>query len=63
MDCLRCESVHYCKDGFVKERQRYKCKHCSYHYTVVKKSDVKSPEIRQLAIDMYLEGLGFRSIG
>jgi len=30
---------------------------------VQKKSDVKSPETRQLAQEMYLEGLGFRAIG
>jgi transposase-like protein len=29
----------------------------------VKKSDVKSPETRQLARNLYLEGLGFRAIG
>lgn len=32
-------------------------------YTVERKSDVKSEEIRRLALEMYLEGLGFRAIG
>jgi transposase-like protein len=41
----------------------YKCKDCVYHYTVEQKSDVKSGEIRRLAIEMYLEGMGFRSTG
>jgi len=27
------------------------------------KSDVKSKQVRRLALEMYLEGLGFRSIG
>ena len=44
-------------------RQRHKCKDCNYRYTVEKKSDVKSEEVRRLALEMYLEGLGFRSIG
>ncbi|KAA6334359.1 hypothetical protein EZS27_017306, partial [termite gut metagenome] len=34
MDCPRCGSINYNKDGFVKGRQRYACKACRYHYTV-----------------------------
>ena len=63
MNCPRCGSVNHCKDGIVKSRQRYKCKDCYYHYTVERKSDVKSSDIKRLALEMYLEGLGFRSIG
>ncbi|KAA6348561.1 hypothetical protein EZS27_003971 [termite gut metagenome] len=44
MDCSLCGSIHYHKADFVKGRQRYQCKECRYHYTVVKKSDVKSAE-------------------
>lgn len=63
MDCPRCQSTDYCKDGLIKGRQRYLCKKCKYRYTVEKKSDVKSAETKRLALEMYLEGLGFRSIG
>jgi transposase-like protein len=63
MDCPKCKSSHYVKDGLVRGKQRHKCKDCHYHYTVERKSDVKTPEIRRLALEMYLEGLGFRSIG
>jgi len=63
MDCPKCRSSHHVKDGIVRGKQRYKCKNCHYHYTVERKSDVKTPEIRRLALEMYLEGLGFRSIG
>jgi transposase-like protein len=63
MDCPRCGSVDYVKDGIVFGRQRYQCKQCQYHYTVSKRSSEKPPETRQLALDMYLEGLGFRAIG
>ncbi|KAA6321959.1 hypothetical protein EZS27_028449 [termite gut metagenome] len=63
MDCPRCGSIHYHKAGFVQSRQRYECKECWYHYTVAKKSDVKSAETRRKALEMYLEGLGFRAIG
>ena len=63
MNCSRCKSSNYRKDGFARGLQRYKCKSCNYRYTVLKKSDVKPLETRRLALEMYLEGLGFRSIG
>jgi transposase-like protein len=47
----------------IKGRQRYECKQCQYHYTVEKRSNERSPETRQLALDLYLEGMGFRAIG
>lgn len=63
MNCPKCKSELNCKDGIVKGRQRYLCKSCGMRYTVEKKSDVKSPEVKRLALEMYLEGLGFRAIG
>ena len=63
MNCPKCKSVHRVKDGIVGGRQRYKCKDCRYRYTVTRKSDVKTPETRRLAFELYLEGLGFRGIG
>ncbi|KAA6341828.1 hypothetical protein EZS27_010401, partial [termite gut metagenome] len=63
MDCPRCGSINYTKDGFVKGRQRYACKACRYHYTVAKKSDVKSVETGRMALELYLNGLGFRATG
>ena len=63
MDCPKCKGKEYSKDGKIKCRQRYKCKLCNFRYTVEKKSDVKPIETKRLALEMYLEGLGFRSIG
>jgi transposase-like protein len=63
MDCPQCKNREYSKAGFAKGRQRYKCKSCSYHYTVEVKSNVKSSDTKRLAFEMYLEGLGFRAIG
>jgi transposase-like protein len=63
MKCPKCSGEEYCKDGMAKGRQRFKCKKCSYRYTVEQKSDVKSSETKRLAFEMYLEGLGFRAIG
>ena len=63
MDCPKCKSSHHVKDGIVRGKQRYKCKECSYRYTVERKLDVKSQDTQRLALEMYLEGLGFRAIG
>lgn len=63
MECPKCKNTQKCKDGFVRGRQRYQCKSCKFRYTVEKKSDVKSLETRRLALEMYLEGVGFRAIG
>lgn len=63
MICPKCKSSERNKDGIVRSLQRYKCKKCNYRYTVEKKSDLKSDATKRLALEMYLEGLGFRSIG
>ena len=63
MNCPKCKSSSFVKNGSVAGRQRYKCKDCGYNYTVEQKSDIKSKETKRLALSMYLEGLGFRSIG
>lgn len=61
MNCPKCGSTGCSKDGIVKERQRYKCKSCGYRHTV--KYLGISPAIKRQALELYLEGLGFRSIG
>lgn len=44
----------------MKNRQRYLCKNCQYNYTVLERG--KPKEIKKMALLLYLEGLGFRSI-
>ena len=63
MECPKCKIGDYVKNGMLRGFQRYKCKKCLYQYTVDRKSDVKTKETRRLALEMYLEGLGFRAIG
>jgi len=63
MDCPKCKSNNHVKDGIIRGKQRFKCKKCHYRYTVERKSDVKTPETRRLALELYLEGVGFRGIG
>ena len=60
-NCPKCNNNNIRKDGIVKEKQRYLCKDCSYHFTV---AYVGKPEkLKRDALILYMEGLGFRSIG
>lgn len=61
MNCPKCGSLDCAKDGIVKERQRYRCKSCGYRHTVQYRGI--SPATKRQALQLYLEGLGFRSIG
>ena len=63
MYCLKCESSDYRKNGVIKGVQRYKCKNCSYNFTVQQPSNKYSKEVKKKALQLYLEGLGFRAIG
>jgi transposase len=60
MNCPKCKSGKYVKDGRVKGKQRYCCKECKYRYTVEQRE--KPYTLKRLALQLYLEGLGFRSI-
>src|ERR1017187_2835306 len=61
--CPKCKSIEIVKNGFLRGLQRYHCKECAYNYTVIQKSTSASSEQKRLALEMYLEGLGFNSIG
>jgi len=63
MNCPRCKSSNYKKNGKVDGRQRYKCNACGYNYSVEIKSTASSTSVKRQALQLYLEGLGFRSIG
>ena len=63
MNCPKCGSVEHCKDGIVKGRQRFLCKACRHRYTVVRRSGTADSTVKRHALELYLEGLGFRSIG
>ena len=61
MKCLKCSSDNICKNGRMYGMQRYKCKDCNYNYT--KGRNCKDKSLKRFALELYLEGLGFRSIG
>jgi transposase-like protein len=63
MKCPKCSSEKNVKSGFTKNRQRYKCKDCGCNYNVEIKSTAKPQSMKKQALHLYLEGLGFRSIG
>jgi transposase-like protein len=63
MNCPRCNSSTHKKNGIVGGRQRYKCSDCGYNYTVEIKSTAFSASVKRQALQLYLEELGFRSIG
>jgi len=63
MNCPKCHCSKSVKSGKIKDRQRYKCKDCGCNYTVEIKSTAKPKSLKKKALHLYLEGLGFRSIG
>ena len=63
MKCKKCKSSNRVKRGIVRGKQRYTCKECGYNYTVEEKSTSKPGSMKRQALVLYLEGLGFRSIG
>ncbi len=63
LNCPRCASADKVKSGIKEGQQRYKCKACRYFFTVTHKSDTATPAQRRVALNLYLEGLGFRSVG
>ena len=60
LKCPKCGSEKRIKSGLNNKKQRYLCKKCGCHYTVSQRG---YPEhIRRKAIQLYLEGNGFRRI-
>jgi len=59
--CPKCKGKNFRKDGIVKSKQRYLCKDCKHRFTVEQIG--KPNSIKRDALILYLEGLGFRSIG
>lgn len=62
MNCPSCGSEKRIKSGVVNDRQRYKCKACSYYYTVQKMGKTIDVYYVVKALQLYLEGLSYREI-
>ena len=64
MYCPKCGKQASCRDGIVKGRQRFLCKDCNHRYTTTEqRSGTGDDAVKRQALELYLEGLGFRSIG
>jgi transposase len=63
MNCPRCKSPDHKKNGKVDGLQRYKFNVCGYNYSVEMKSTASSSSVKRQVLQLYLEGLGFSSIG
>ena len=59
--CPRCVKEDCVKDGIVRGKQRWRCRDCKYRHTVQQRG--KDQKLKRQAVELYLEGLGFRSIG
>lgn len=56
-NCPKCQSENFRKDGIVKNKQRYFCKECLHHFSVIQ---VGKPDfVKQTALILHL--LGYKS--
>lgn len=60
--CPRCNSDWIIKSGRVKGKQRYNCKDCNYFFTVSKLGKRLDNYYVVKALQLYLQGLGYREI-
>lgn len=60
--CPSCSSENQIKSGVINGRQRYKCKDCSYYFTVDKIGKKIDDYYVNKALQLYLEGLTYREI-
>lgn len=60
--CPKCQSEKIVKSGFIKEKQRFKCKSCNYFFTVDKLGKQIDTYYIIKAIQLYLEGISYREI-
>ena len=62
ISCHKCGSSYYCKAGMMNNKQRYKCKDCGCHYTVLDGRRKYSDAQRIKALMLYRKGLSLRSV-
>lgn len=60
--CPKCQSTEHVKSGIIKGRQRYKCKQCSYYFTVQKLGKRIDDYYVTKALQLYVEGVSYREI-
>lgn len=60
--CPKCESRAIIKSGIVNNRQRYRCKNCTYNFSVNKIGKKIDSYYVTKALQLFLEGLSYREI-
>lgn len=60
--CPKCGGAEHARSGIVKGRQRYRCKACSYHFTVYKEGKSIDNYYVIKSLQLYIEGLSYREI-
>lgn len=60
--CPRCSQTNIVKSGFVRGRQRFRCRDCGYHFSVEKQGKSIDPYYVIKVLQLYLEGLSYREI-
>jgi transposase-like protein len=61
--CPSCQSSGpFVKSGVIKDRQRYHCKACNYHFTVLKQGKSIDPYYVVKALQLHMEGVSYREI-
>lgn len=60
--CPKCLSQSVQRAGFIREKQRYYCSSCNYHFTVAKEGRSTDPYFVIKALQLHLEGVSYREI-
>ena len=62
MKCPKCNSEKVVKNGCRRQKQCYKCRGCGRQFVESPIERSYPPEVRQLCLKMYLNGMGLRGI-
>ena len=62
MNCPRCQHSHFVKNGFINEKQRYKCKACNYQWTENHAPRGSPLAEKALTVFLYCHGLSMNAI-
>ena len=61
-NCPKCAAAGTVRNGIINNRQRFKCKQCQYNFTVEKLGKGISSYYVVKALQLHIEGVGFREI-
>ncbi|MDJ0590635.1 MAG: IS1 family transposase [Pleurocapsa sp. MO_226.B13] len=62
MKCPRCQSDNTRKDGHSNGKQRWECKDCGRIFRDSYSPKGYHPQVKEICLNMYLNGMGFRAI-